>query len=298
MNFSFFIGPLVGAIIGLITNGIAIRMLFRPLRPIKIFGFQLLFTPGLIPKEKPRIANSLGKVVAHTLVNEEVVKKGLLSKEMDDKITIALDKWLEKNRNCEQTLKEILYSFTGEEPGSNLICEVKGKVTSLSYGRMSNMGLGELLSEFAVVEIVNNLQGSMFAMLINDGLVKSAKDKIADVIENLIESRGQELLGNIVDTESDDLLNTRLCDLYNQYEERIPQARIWILNTYHKVVEKNIGTMLHALDLTQLVEDQINGFDVLEFEKIIFDIMKKELGAIVWLGGLLGGIMGLFMSFV
>ncbi|HEY5557995.1 DUF445 domain-containing protein [Acetobacterium sp.] len=297
MDFSFFVGPLVGAIIGLITNGIAIRMLFRPLRPVKVFGLQLPFTPGLIPKEKTRIAKSLGKVVANTLVNEEVVKKGLLSQEMDDKITNYLEKWIEKNRSSEQTLREVLFSFTGEEPGLTLIDDVKCKAVSLSYGRMSNLELGALLSEVAVVEIVSNLQGSMFAMLINDGLINSAKLKIAEIIDHLIESRGKEILENIVNTETDSLLDSRLCDLYNQYEKRIPEARSWLLNTYHQIIEKNIGTMLHALDLSQLVEDQINGFDVLEFEKIIFEIMKKELNAIVWLGGLLGGIMGLFMSF-
>ena len=56
MDLSFFIGPIIGGIIGLITNGIAIRMLFRPLKAIKVWGLTLPFTPGLIPKEKPRIA--------------------------------------------------------------------------------------------------------------------------------------------------------------------------------------------------------------------------------------------------
>ena len=48
--------PLVGGFIGLITNGIAIKMLFRPHYPVKIGNIKLPFTPGLIPKEKPRIA--------------------------------------------------------------------------------------------------------------------------------------------------------------------------------------------------------------------------------------------------
>lgn len=297
MDFSFFIGPIVGAIIGLITNGIAIRMLFRPLKAVKIFGLKLPFTPGLIPKEKARIAKSLGNVVAGTLVNEEVVKKGLLSKEMDEKIINALDRWIEKKHDSEQTLREVLFSFTGEEQGLELMEKANAKIISLSYQRMTGLQLGELLSEVAVTEIVSNLQGSMFAMLINDSLIHSAKVKISELIENMIDSKGEEILENIVNTEIENLLDSKLCDLYHRYEERVPEARDWVLNTYHQVVEKNIGTALHALDLSQLVEDQINGFDVLEFEKIILEIMSKELAAIVWLGGLLGGIMGLFMSF-
>ena len=65
-----------------------------------------------------------------------------------------------------------------------------------------------------------------------------------------------------------------------------------------QLIDKNIGVLIHALDLSKLVEDQINGYDVLTFEKMILEIMRKELNAIVWLGGLLGCIMGLVMSFV
>ena len=89
-NLQWLIGPIVGAIIGLITNGIAIRMLFRPLYPVKIGKFTLPFTPGLIPKEKPRLAHSIGQVVANQLVNAEVLEKGLLNKDIDDKIIYLL----------------------------------------------------------------------------------------------------------------------------------------------------------------------------------------------------------------
>lgn len=51
METQLIIGPLVGAIIGLITNGIAIKMIFRPLYAKYLWGWKLPFTPGLIPKE-------------------------------------------------------------------------------------------------------------------------------------------------------------------------------------------------------------------------------------------------------
>ena len=43
-------GPVIGAIIGLVTNYLAVRMLFHPYKPFKIFGVRLPFTPGIIPK--------------------------------------------------------------------------------------------------------------------------------------------------------------------------------------------------------------------------------------------------------
>lgn len=61
----FFIPALVGAFIGYITNWLAIKMLFRPHHEKRIFGIKLPFTPGLIPKEKDRIAKSVGKLLGH-----------------------------------------------------------------------------------------------------------------------------------------------------------------------------------------------------------------------------------------
>ncbi|MBC3889793.1 DUF445 family protein [Acetobacterium paludosum] len=295
MNLSFLIGPIVGAIIGLITNGIAIRMLFRPLKPVNLFGKTLPFTPGIIPKEKPRIAKSLGTVVANELLSEDVIRTGLLSPEMDQKITIALNSAIEKKSTCDQTLREVFCSFVGEEQGLSIMDEVSHKIVEISYERMKKLELGTLLSEIAATEIVNNLQGSMFSMLINEGLINSAKLKMSEIIEKLIMEKGEEILDNIVQKEGNNLMDKTVSDLYIQYEDRISEFVDWVINTYHQLIEKNIGVLLHALDLSQLVENQINSYDVVTFEKMILDIMSKELKAIVWLGGLLGFVMGLLM---
>lgn len=298
MDLSFFIGPIIGGVIGLITNGIAIRMLFRPLKAIKVLGLTLPFTPGLIPKEKPRIAKSLGDVVANNLLNEDVIKNGLLSPEMDDKITVAVNGLIAKKSTSDETLRELFYSFSGAERGEQIITDVTTKVVGFSYERMVKMELGPLLSEIAVTEIVSNLQGSMFAMLINENLISSAKVKMSEIIERMVVEKGEGILDSIFEKESTNLLDKRLCDLYLEYEDRIPEFVAWVISTYHQLIDKNIGVLIHALDLSKLVEDQINGYDVLTFEKMILEIMKKELNAIVWLGGLLGCIMGLVMSFV
>ena len=42
-------GPVIGAVIGYFTNYIAVKMLFRPLKPIKIKNYTLPFTPGTYP---------------------------------------------------------------------------------------------------------------------------------------------------------------------------------------------------------------------------------------------------------
>lgn len=72
---SWIVPPVAGAAIGWITNDIAIRMLFRPLRAVRVFGARLPFTPGIIPKERHGIAVSIGRMVSRELITEEALRR-------------------------------------------------------------------------------------------------------------------------------------------------------------------------------------------------------------------------------
>lgn len=66
--------PLIGGIIGYLTNRIAVRMIFRPVRPISILGFRV---QGLIGRRQRELAESIGQVVGDHLVRHEDVVKSL-----------------------------------------------------------------------------------------------------------------------------------------------------------------------------------------------------------------------------
>ena len=60
--------PVVGGIIGYFTNDLAIKMLFRPYRPIYFAGRQLPFTPGLIPRNQERLAKRVSDTIMGSLL--------------------------------------------------------------------------------------------------------------------------------------------------------------------------------------------------------------------------------------
>ena len=73
---------IVGALIGWITNILAIKLLFRPLKPIKI-----PFTPfvilGLIPKRRAELAKVIGEVVAHELISvDEMLEEAIRDEDL------------------------------------------------------------------------------------------------------------------------------------------------------------------------------------------------------------------------
>jgi uncharacterized membrane protein YheB (UPF0754 family) len=74
--------PVISAFIGWIPIWIAIKMLFHPKKPVRIFGFTI---QGIFPKRQPQFAKQTGALVSKELVsfpeieatitNEENVKK-------------------------------------------------------------------------------------------------------------------------------------------------------------------------------------------------------------------------------
>jgi uncharacterized membrane protein YheB (UPF0754 family) len=97
----YLIASIIGAVIGYTTNWLAIKMLFRPYKEKVLFGFKIPFTPGVIPKEKDRIANSVGETIGKHLLTRETIVSALCS----DKVKVHLKRWI-KSRYTESKLRD------------------------------------------------------------------------------------------------------------------------------------------------------------------------------------------------
>ena len=76
---SFMLGPAVGALIGGLTNRLAISMLFRPYEAKHIGPFKIPLTPGIIPKEKGNIAHAIGNTTHLNTLDAHVLQQILIS---------------------------------------------------------------------------------------------------------------------------------------------------------------------------------------------------------------------------
>lgn len=84
--FTILLLAVVGGIIGWITNILAIKLMFRPINPIKIplLNMEIL---GLIPKRKKEIAKNIGEVVANDLLSIDDLLNDALDDDSKNKIT-------------------------------------------------------------------------------------------------------------------------------------------------------------------------------------------------------------------
>ena len=120
----------------------------------------------------------------------------------------------------------------------------------------------------------------------------SAKPQIIENAKEMLRVRGPQMIGGYIDQKYMEICDYKICDLAELAEQHETEAVDFLWEKYVYFIEQKSASLLKALDLQRIVEDRINGYDVAQLEKIILSISKKELNALVWLGGLLGMLMG------
>lgn len=296
METQFIIGPLVGAIIGLITNGIAIRMIFRPLYAKYLWGWKLPFTPGLIPKEKGRIAKSIGNAISINLMNKETLEKTLLSQEILDKLENGIDNFTENLSHNEQTLQEYLYSLLSKKEIDLIINNTKEDVTTILQKELSNPQLGDQVSSIVIKHAISKVQEGLLGVFSIDIFINliamPAEQLLAKNINEMLANNSHKLIHELLDKGTDRILSMQMHEIVKEHSQLIDTFKIYIISSYKKVISEQLPRILNTINISKVVEERINEMDVKEVEQLLFQIMDKELKAIVWLGGLLGFIMG------
>ncbi len=85
----------IGALIGGMTNHLAIKMLFWPYEAKYIGKFRLPFAPGLIPKRRDELSRQLGRTVVEHLLTPETFKKRFFNEAMHKKTEAWLNRQLD-----------------------------------------------------------------------------------------------------------------------------------------------------------------------------------------------------------
>ena len=139
MNYHLLAGPVIGAAIGYFTNYIEVKMMFRPLHPVKIGSRTLPFTPGIIPRGKSRLAKAIGEAVGENLLTEESFAETLLSPDIEKHLKEKIRLFLYENRKNEKTLKW-RECTTGSKAGGKSMQGVDAGLTEA--GKTHRFGIG------------------------------------------------------------------------------------------------------------------------------------------------------------
>lgn len=324
MEASYIIAPLLGGVIGYITNDIAIRMLFRPHTAKYVFGIHIPFTPGIIPKEKGRIAEAVGGVISENLMNKDVLEKYLLSEDMIGKVRSAVEEFIATQQSNSETVVQFLGHYLSKEEIDTIAQNINHSITKQTYEKLADSTVGEKVAHIAIDHVAQKLTingaqellsgiggalgglGGMAAGLFGGNIVarflgmlrEPAEHFLAKNINTMLQDNGEEIVSNMIGGEVDNFLNKPVSKLLEGHEEQLAQAVNTIESIYRSIITEHLPKILDSIDISKIVRERINEMDVNETEKLIFQVMDKELKAIVWLGALLGLVMGSINIFI
>ena len=253
MVLNWIVQPVLGAVIGSVTNYIAIKMMFCPYTEKYIFGKKLPFTPGIIPARRKDIACAIGQMVEDNLIGRDEIRQALLE-----------DKMVKRVRQ-------------------ELFCKLDIK---------------EVVAREAAGYIREKIEGNFFGKFIGEKMIAEIAEKVGEWAEYYMENQGSDLIKSGIDNEVAELADMRIEDILKHFEFDTGEVEKAIEQRYCELAAANYEKIAEELHIAKIVEDKINGMDIAELEKMLIQLMKKELNTLVYLGaaiGLLIGIAGIFI---
>ncbi len=310
MPIKFILVPIIGAVIGYFTNWLAIKMLFRPHNAVYLFGFKLPFTPGLIPKERGRLADKVGSTLSSHVLTPTVIEEALTRPDMQGAISGLINGFIDNIITDERTIAESLGanffdSLTERVNISELLIGAFDKWDGLSAylehldetnpaldkairSMVQTVGrdnLGSLVSIFVDYDKAYLKMKSRLIEFMNDSENRhSIASKLAVELEKQIQVDG--FVRNYLEQTS----IAKICSAIP--EERVNDIKRAITDAAMGALKSAALTVAQKLDISKLVTDKINEMSLDEAENLILSVVSKELKMITLLGGLLGFILG------
>lgn len=360
----------IGALIGGVTNIIAIKMLFHPQRAYHIGKWRIPFTPGLVPKRREEIAYKIGKVIEEHLITESLIKEKISSLSAHQAIENFISQQIQKLKSDDATLQNFARYFDIDlaQTAEDKLREVIDNKLSQYYSEHQQEALKHLIPKELEMELdekiealtpllcdrariylssakgeqdIYNMLDTFFAekgkiigllqmFMTKESIAEriqmelirltnhpKARKIAAQLINNEYETLKNKPFGEVINSEQYSNIKDKFTPLIVSYADisrRVHQplkelapnlmeyveqhAANWTTNLIVEKAAEHLSAIMQQVNLSGIVEEQINSFDLDYIESLIIEIANKELKLIMLLGFLLGGIIGCFQGII
>ena len=278
---------LMGALIGYGTNTLAVEMLFHPFVPKYIGKWRLPFTPGLIPKEQGRIADSLGELIEKELFSPEIVSDALNAPEAKSSIAAWLDRLFDVAAASDRTPRELLIETFGADEYIRKREDLSSLLCAFFVKKATQARLGE-----SFARQLSHRMDEKIPFLPSGKLEDVYVNTLGKLIDRELEKSLPETVEQYVYREAGTFLGTPLSVTMKKHEQELPRLKDSLLGLVHAAILGALPQLLGSGEIRRLVVDRINSLEPRELNALLKGLMKKELAAIEWLGALLGGLLG------
>src|SRR5699024_10932772 len=154
---------------------------FRPHYEKRIMGIKLPFTPGLIPKEKARIAKNIGITVGEYLLSPETIAETLSSEKTNTRIKLWIKEKINKLRTSEKTVKDILLGLFGDKY-KEIIEKIKAVFTDY------------LITKIRSKKVQDKIIDLIKTKIYNENIYDKIKNNLEKILDKSLESEELEYL--------------------------------------------------------------------------------------------------------
>lgn len=292
--FSILAPPVIGGVIGYITNDLAIKMLFRPYTPVYIGSFRLPFTPGIVPKRLESLAVLLGKEVEARFFNADDLEILFQSDAFAGAVADSITEMIYSRR---QSLCLTMEKLEADPSIGPRIADAKDKLCThivqamidFDYVPLIRSAAGQIGSDRradgmprgSVKNTVNALAPS-----ISDGIKAYLRDKgdetVAPVLEQMLVEFGDRPMGTI----AEDILPDRAL------------TRKLVKDLYLSFMVAYVRPVVESIDVGGMITEKLRLMEPKAVEALILSVVNREFRYVVWLGGLLGTLIGTVNIFI
>ncbi|MCG1009442.1 DUF445 family protein [Salinicoccus sp. ID82-1] len=270
-GFQIILMTILGALIGGLTNMLAIRMLFRPYEAKYLFGRRLPLTPGVIPRRREEASVKMGEIITKHLLTPDAFVEKLGSRETQNFIMLFIDRQIETIESEKLTLRyfmnrlndgladKVVKSFNDklrekvDEEGVNL------------YGRK----IGTLVPEDAMTTLdgkVRDLQPQITSKV--EAYINSEKGyrDFYTMTDEFIENRGR-LARSLKYLMSKETIVANIRNELNKliHHPKMSEIQVRIINDeYEKIKNSRVDELISDSDREKLVHS-------------VYDVLRKQI---------------------
>ncbi len=151
---------------------IAVRMLFRPRMPVKVFGITV-FPQGMIPRHRDKLANAIGKAVGEELVSQETILHELTGNDfLRNKVQKVIDAYTDELLALEHPSLIDSLPKNVREPVLDAISALQGKLADHIRSILQSEESLEAIRSF-VTRRVDDVLGQRVSSVVDDETFES-----------------------------------------------------------------------------------------------------------------------------
>ncbi len=288
--FSLLSPVFIGGVIGYITNDIAIKMLFRPHKPVYIGRFRLPLTPGIVPKHKDTLAVLLGREVEEKFFGADDLELIFRSDAFTDAVAGSLTDMLYAK---ESTLCLALERAEASPGAGPLITSAKAELCAQINAALIRFDFTPVI-EAAARDAVS---GRLPRGVAGDAIAALAPS-LSDGIRKYLSENGDEIIPALVDEMITDFADRPVSQISASVCPDRDLMHTMIAGLYRSFMALYIRRIVESIDVGGSITDKVRQMDTRDIEALVLSVVNREFRYVVWLGGLLGMIIGAVNIFI